>query len=95
MKNKDVNKKLHAELRLTPQQVARLNRAIKTTLRRAIRHRGSTLRDYMDAEGGAGGFQNLHRVYDCEGKPCSKCRTPIKRIVLGGRSTHFCPKCQR
>jgi formamidopyrimidine-DNA glycosylase len=80
---------------LTMEQVARLNRAIKTTLRRAIRHRGSTLRDYRDAEGESGAFQKLHRVYDRTGEPCRRCRTAIERIVLGGRSTHFCPKCQR
>ena len=74
--------------------VGRLSRAIKATLRRAIRHRGSTLRDYLDADGAAGGFQRLHRVYDREGDPCHRCRTAIERIVLGGRSTHFCPRCQ-
>jgi formamidopyrimidine-DNA glycosylase len=79
---------------LNTDQIARLNRAIKSTLRRALRHRGSTLRDYRDANGNAGGFQNLHRVYDRAGKPCVTCKTPIERIVLGGRSTHFCPKCQ-
>jgi formamidopyrimidine-DNA glycosylase len=79
---------------LTAEQVARLNRAIKATLRRALRHRGSTLRDYRDADGESGGFQKLHRVYDRAGKPCRRCRTPIERIVLGGRSTHFCPRCQ-
>jgi formamidopyrimidine-DNA glycosylase len=80
--------------RLSPEQVARLNRAIKTTLRRALRHRGSTLRDYLDADGAAGGFQKLHRVYDRAGKECRTCKTAVDRIVLGGRSTHFCPKCQ-
>jgi formamidopyrimidine-DNA glycosylase len=79
---------------LTPEQVGRLNRSIKTVLRRAIRNRGSTLRDYVDADGKRGSFQSLHNVYDCEGKPCRRCRAPIVRIVLGGRSTHFCPKCQ-
>jgi len=79
---------------LTIEQIADLNRAIKSTLRRALRHRGSTLRDYRDADGQAGSFQSMHRVYDRAGKPCRKCRTPIERIVLGGRSTHFCPKCQ-
>lgn len=79
---------------LTIEQVGKLNRAIKTVLRRALRHRGSTLRDYMDAEGGAGAFQNFHSVYDRTGKPCRRCRSPIERIVLGGRSTHFCAKCQ-
>jgi formamidopyrimidine-DNA glycosylase len=80
--------------RLTSAQVRRLNRAIKLTLRRAIRHRGSTLRDYVDADGAGGAFQNLHRVYGRESEPCRDCKTPIKRIVLGGRSTHFCPICQ-
>jgi formamidopyrimidine-DNA glycosylase len=79
---------------LTAVQIARLNRAIKTTLRRALRHRGSTLRDYRDADGTPGGFQKLHRVYAREQKPCRTCHSPIQRIVLGGRSTHFCPKCQ-
>jgi formamidopyrimidine-DNA glycosylase len=81
--------------RLTAEQVGRLNRAIKATLRRALRHRGSTLRDYLDADGEAGGFQRLHRVYDRAGEPCRSCGTAIDRVVLGGRSTHFCPKCQR
>jgi formamidopyrimidine-DNA glycosylase len=80
---------------LTIEQVGDLNRAIKSTLRRALRHRGSTLRDYRDADGEAGSFQSMHRVYDRAGKPCRNCRTPIRRIVLGGRSTHFCPECQR
>ena len=81
--------------RLTLEQVKRLNRSIKSTLRRALHHRGSTFRDYRDAEGNAGEFQKMHRVYGREGEPCAKCRTPIKRIVLAGRSSHFCPKCQK
>jgi len=80
--------------RLTIDQVRKLNRAIKTVLRRAIRHRGSTLRDYRDAEGNAGYFQSLHSVYGHGADPCRVCKTPIVRIVLGGRSTHFCPTCQ-
>ena len=80
---------------LTPPQIAKLNTSIKQVLRRAIRHRGSTLRDYVDADGVEGGFQRLHRVYDRKAKPCRACATPIDRIVVGGRSTHFCPKCQR
>ena len=81
--------------RLSPEQVSALVKSIKKVLNRAIRHRGSTLRDYVDADGNAGGFQRLHRVYDRESKPCPRCRTPIERIVIGGRSTHFCPDCQR
>jgi formamidopyrimidine-DNA glycosylase len=59
-----------------------------------LKHRGSTLRDYVDAEGGKGAFQKLHKVYDRASEPCLTCKTPIVRIVLGGRSTCFCPKCQ-
>lgn len=81
--------------RLTVDQVRRLCGAIKRVLRRAIRHRGSTLRDYVDADGAGGRFQLLHRVYDREGHPCPACGRPIRRIVLGGRSTHFCPYCQK
>ena len=73
----------------------RLNRAIKYVLRRAIRAGGSTIRDYVSADGSRGSFQNSHRVYDREGKPCRNCGRPITRIVLGGRSTHWCETCQR
>jgi formamidopyrimidine-DNA glycosylase len=79
--------------RLSIAQVATLNHSIKTVLKRAIRHRGSTLRDYRDADGQAGEFQKIHRVYGREGKRCLVCWQPIVRIVLGGRSTHFCPGC--
>ena len=72
----------------------RLNRAIKYVLRRAIRAGGSSLRDYVDANGQPGYFQTAHRVYGREGQPCRACKTPIVRIIVGGRSTHFCPYCQ-
>jgi formamidopyrimidine-DNA glycosylase len=80
---------------LTSQQIARLTQAIKRVLNRAIRHKGSTLRDYVDAEGRSGAFQHLHRVYNRAGQPCKTCKTPITRIVLAQRSTCFCPKCQK
>jgi formamidopyrimidine-DNA glycosylase len=80
--------------RLSLNQARRLNRAVKMTLRRAIGHRGSTLRDYVDAQGEAGAFQELHNVYGRAGLPCRACSTPVRRLVLGGRSTHFCPRCQ-
>ena len=79
---------------LTPMQIDALNRAIKRILKKAIDHRGSTLRDYRDANGASGGFQLRHKVYDRAEKPCRICKTSIERIVLGGRSTHFCPQCQ-
>jgi formamidopyrimidine-DNA glycosylase len=85
--------KLRAD-RLTREQVKRLTAAIKVVLKRALQHRGSTLRDFVDADGLEGAFQKLHRVYDRAGKPCVECGSAIRRIVLGGRSTHFCPKCQ-
>jgi len=80
--------------KLSADQIASLTKAIKRVLRRAIRHRGSSLRDYVDAEGSKGAFQKLHSVYGREGEPCRTCQSPISRIVLGGRSTHFCATCQ-
>lgn len=80
--------------RLDRAAVGRLSRGIKAVLRKAIRHRGSTLRDYVDAEGRAGDFRRLHQVYGREGAPCNRCGGPIARIVLGGRSTHYCARCQ-
>jgi formamidopyrimidine-DNA glycosylase len=80
--------------KLSASQITRLNRSIKTVLNRAIRHKGSTLRDYRDSDGQPGYFQKIHRVYDRDGKPCVVCGTEISRIILGGRSTHFCKKCQ-
>ena len=85
--------KLRAD-HLTRQQVGKLIASIKVVLKRALRHRGSTLRDFVDADGLEGAFQKLHRVYDREAKACLTCGAPIRRIVLGGRSTHFCPACQ-
>jgi formamidopyrimidine-DNA glycosylase len=81
--------------RLSADRVTRLNRAIKLTLRRAIAARGSTLRDLVDADSAPGEYRLKHKVYAREGQPCQKCRTTIRRIVLGGRSTCFCPNCQK
>ena len=72
----------------------RLNRAIKYVLRRAIRAGGSSIRDYVSADGRRGSFLDRHAVYDRAGKPCHRCGQLIQRIVLGGRSTHFCATCQ-
>jgi formamidopyrimidine-DNA glycosylase len=79
---------------LSRSQAARLCGAIKRTLNRALRHKGSTLRDYRDANGQPGDFQKLHRVYDRAGLPCWKCGGEIVREVIGRRSAHFCPVCQ-
>jgi formamidopyrimidine-DNA glycosylase len=79
---------------LSPEQVGRLNRAIKLTLRRAIRARGSTLRDFVDADNAPGSYRAKHQVYNRAGEKCRRCKTVIQRIVLTGRSTCFCPRCQ-
>jgi formamidopyrimidine-DNA glycosylase len=80
---------------LKPEQVEALSTSIKAVLTTAIASRGSSLRNYVDADGNRGGFQLLHRVYGRAGQPCDACGKPIKRIVLSGRSTHFCPACQK
>ena len=68
---------------------------IVTTLKNAIKYRGSSVDQYVKLDGKPGGYVKYHRVYDRLGKPCPACRTPIKRIALGGRGTYFCPKCQK
>ena len=80
--------------RLTREELGRLHKAVRTVLKSAIRAGGSSVSDYVDADGVAGFFQIQHRVYGREGQPCRVCGTPIRRIVLGGRSSHFCPRCQ-
>jgi formamidopyrimidine-DNA glycosylase len=81
--------------RLTDEELARLRRAVQQVLREAIRAGGSSVSDYVNADGEEGLFQIEHRVYGREGEPCRKCKVPIKRVVIAGRSAHYCPKCQR
>jgi formamidopyrimidine-DNA glycosylase len=81
--------------RLTRAQLSRLRDALFKVLTEAIQLGGSSVSDYVDADGVAGFFQLRHHVYSRTGQPCRICATPIKRIVIGGRSTHYCPKCQR
>ncbi|RZU41216.1 bifunctional DNA-formamidopyrimidine glycosylase/DNA-(apurinic or apyrimidinic site) lyase [Edaphobacter modestus] len=81
--------------RLTRDELTRLRAALIKVLKHAIKLGGSSVSDYVDAEGVAGFFQLHHRVYSRTGQPCRTCSTPIERIVVGGRSTHFCPTCQR
>jgi formamidopyrimidine-DNA glycosylase len=81
--------------RLTRAELARLRASLVKVLRHAIRLGGSSVSDYVDAEGARGFFQLQHRVYRRTGLPCLTCSTPIRRITLAGRSTHFCPHCQR
>ena len=80
---------------ITRDQLAKLLASVKEVLEEAIALGGSSISDYVDADGEEGFFQLEHRVYGREGEPCLVCKTPIKRIVIAGRSSHYCPKCQR
>jgi formamidopyrimidine-DNA glycosylase len=77
------------------EQFAKLHVALKEVLREAIKLGGSSVSDYVNADGEEGFFQLQHRVYGREGEPCLMCKTPIKRVVIAGRSSHYCPKCQK
>ena len=68
---------------------------IRDVLNEAIEAGGSTLKDYAATDGALGYFQHRFRVYGREGEPCLTCATPVARIVQSGRSTFYCPKCQR
>jgi formamidopyrimidine-DNA glycosylase len=81
--------------RLTPSEIDRLRRAVQTVLERAIERRGSSIRDYVDGNGAGGNYQNEFRVYGRTGQPCRRCRTPLVVTRLAGRSSHYCPKCQK
>ena len=80
---------------LTRKELSRLFAAIQEVLKEAISAGGSSISNYVDADGEEGFFQLQHRVYGRENEPCLVCKTPIKRIVIGGRSSHYCPKCQK
>jgi formamidopyrimidine-DNA glycosylase len=81
--------------RLSLESCARLSKAIKETLRAAIRAGGSSLRDFVGSDGNAGYFQQRYWAYDRNGQACRVCKTPIRRIVQGQRATFFCPTCQK
>ena len=72
-----------------------LRKALQKILRKAIQMRGSSISDFVDAEGIAGDYQQHHKAYGREGEKCFRCGAKIKRIIVAGRSTHFCPVCQR
>jgi len=73
----------------------RLHSSLQSVLKKAISLGGSSVSDYVDSAGVEGFFQLEHRVYLRTGQPCLVCGTPIRRIVVGGRGTHYCPHCQR
>jgi len=79
---------------LTKQQLLILHQKVQQVLEEAIRSRGSSISNYVDSEGKRGEFQLRHRVYQRDGKPCFRCMAIIRRIIVAGRSSHFCPRCQ-
>jgi formamidopyrimidine-DNA glycosylase len=80
---------------LTKVELRRLFFSLREVLNEAIAAGGSSVSDYVNVSGNAGFFQLQHRVYGREDEPCLVCKTPIRRIVIAGRSSHYCPECQR
>ena len=79
---------------LNNEQAGKLRKALQDVLRRAIAMRGSSISDFLDANGEPGEYQRHHRAYGREGKGCYRCGTLIRRAIVAGRSSYFCPKCQ-
>jgi len=82
-------------IKVRPDQIALLAPAIKSILREALKAGGSSLRDHKRTDGEIGMFQHRFKVYDREGEPCPACKTKIKRLVQAGRSSFYCPNCQK
>jgi formamidopyrimidine-DNA glycosylase len=79
---------------LDADELRRLNRGIRRALRLGIERQGASLRDYTRPDGESGAMQDEFRVYGRDGLPCERCRTPIAKTRVGGRGTHYCPRCQ-
>jgi len=80
---------------LKPEEIKKLWRAIPKILKYAIKHRGTSFNNYVDAQGQAGNFLKYLKVYGREGRKCENCGEPVKKMKLGGRGTHWCDKCQK
>jgi formamidopyrimidine-DNA glycosylase len=80
--------------RVSAEKAHRLYKAVRKVLDRAVQLGGTTFSDYLDAEGQPGAFVKKLRVYQHTGEPCRRCGHPIRRMVIAGRSSHFCPRCQ-
>lgn len=80
---------------ITKAELERLRLALREVLKQAIRLGGSSISDYVDVQGSRGFFQAEHHVYQRTGEPCLTCQTLIRRVVIAGRSAHYCPNCQR
>jgi len=81
--------------RVTRAEYARLVTAVREVLEAAIAAGGTTFRDFLDSSGEPGYFVQKLFVYDRAGRPCRRCKTPIRRLIIGQRSSFFCPKCQK
>jgi formamidopyrimidine-DNA glycosylase len=81
--------------RLSKIRAKELHRQLVAVLKLAIQHRGSSISNYVDADGARGHYQRQHNVYGRKGEPCPRCGAAVRRIVLGQRGTHYCPRCQR
>jgi formamidopyrimidine-DNA glycosylase len=80
--------------RVSARKARRLFKAVRKVLEHAVKLQGTSFRDYLDIEGRPGNYEQRLRVYQRTGKPCRRCGQPIRRIVIAGRSSHFCPHCQ-
>ncbi|NPV74285.1 MAG: DNA-formamidopyrimidine glycosylase [Pelotomaculum sp.] len=80
---------------LTPREITRLYHAIRDVLQEGIENRGTTVRDFIDGNGQAGNYQEFLQVYNREGKPCPRCGDKIAKKKVGGRSSYYCPTCQK
>lgn len=81
--------------KITKKNASALTAAIKKILKQAIKQGGTTLKDFRSSDGKPGYFQQKLKVYDRKDEPCVKCKKPIKQIILGQRSTFYCPHCQK
>jgi formamidopyrimidine-DNA glycosylase len=81
--------------RLSAKEAEKLRKALQGILKKAIVMRGSSISDFVDANGEPGEYQRRHRAYGREGERCYRCRAVIRRVIVAGRSSYFCPECQR
>src|SRR5216684_7415002 len=81
-------------VKMNRKEAEKLRRALQEILQKAILLRGSSISDFLDAEGEPGEYQRHHRAYGREGKGCHRCKTPVRRAIVAGRSSYFCPRCQ-
>lgn len=80
---------------ISAQEWRRLHESIVHVLEKAVDMGGSSIKSYVNGQGEMGMFQQVLSAYGREGEPCRRCDTPIRKVVLGGRGTHYCPRCQR